>query len=116
MFRVMLAGVVFFQLSSLPDTPVRVSNGIMTGEQFLRSYNAAEQAAYAAGFTNGLLATPFVSTDRGAVDELQQCIIGRTNTQMAEVIRRYINDRPERWNEPLLALGWGAIVASCSKK
>jgi hypothetical protein len=66
------------------------------------------------GFVNGLFVSPLITpAAEVTVGKLKDCIAGRTNTQMAEIMRKYINDSPERWNVQLNLLGLEAIAKSC---
>lgn len=94
--------------------PVTIPDGFLTGETYVRTFSEAQREAYTMGFVNGLLVSPFLATAAETpVSQLNACLKGRTATQLAEIVRRYINDRPERWNEILSVLGWLAIRDSC---
>lgn len=46
---------------------------------------------------------------------ISKCMTGRTDIQTAEIIRKYINDIPERWNKALEVLSYEAIIKSCKE-
>src|SRR5262245_33888047 len=100
MLGAILVGLLI-QSTSVDKDRVFVADGFMTGEQYLK-VTETQRAAYAMGFINGLLASPMMAKDaERPAHELQMCLKEHTNTQIAEIIRRYINDRPQRWHEGL---------------
>jgi hypothetical protein len=63
---------------------------------------------------NGILVSPLIASAADSVAiTVQQCLIGRTPAQMGEIIRRYIEAMPDRWDLPLNILGYEAVMKSC---
>ena len=46
-------------------------------------------------------------------DWFDKCIVGRSDVQLAEIIRRFIDAHPERWHEGLNGLSYFALTESC---
>jgi hypothetical protein len=113
MFAQMIVGLVMLQIVAHND-PVSVPNGFLTGEHFVKEFDSHEQAAYAIGFINGILVSPLITpTAQSVASNVQQCLIGRTNTQITEIIRAYIEAMPERLDLPLNILSYEALMKSC---
>ena len=91
---------------------VRIHNGFMTGAEFLEQPEGY-QRGYAAGFLNGLLISPFAGGSERCVSHYGQCLESTTDAQLAAVIRRWLNENPERWHEGSHIASWLAIRRMC---
>jgi hypothetical protein len=113
MFGQIIIGFVLLQIVAHTD-PVSVPNGFLTGEDFIKEFDSREQSAYAIGFVNGILVSPLITPAAQTVaSNVQQCLIGRTNSQITEIIRGYIEAMPERRDLPLNILSYEALMKSC---
>ncbi len=103
--------VLFAQNTAL----IYVPGGFMTGQEYL-DLSAQSRAAYAAGFFNGLTVASGVIKDLpGKVDPawLGDCGKGMSDKQVAEIIRKHIQDQPSEWHHPLNMLGLTAMLDAC---
>jgi hypothetical protein len=103
--------VLFAQNTDL----IYVPRGFMTGQEYL-DLSPQSRAAYAAGFFNGLTVASGVTKDTpGKVDPswLGDCGKGMTDKQVAEIIRKDIQDKPSEWHHPLNMLGLLAMLNAC---
>jgi hypothetical protein len=94
---------------------IYVPGGFMTGQEYL-DLNPQSRAAYAAGFFNGLTVASGVTKDMpGKVDPswLGTCGKGITDKQVAEIIRKDIQDQPSEWHRPLNMLSLTAMLKAC---
>jgi hypothetical protein len=108
-----IVGLLWLQIVAHTD-PVSVPNGLLTGEHYLKEFDSRQQSAYAIGFVNGILVSPLITPAAQAVaSNVQQCLVGRTNTQITEIIRGYIQAVPERWDLPLNILSYEALMKGC---
>jgi hypothetical protein len=63
---------------------------------------------------NGILVSPLITPAAQAVaSNVQQCLVGRTNGKITEIIRGYIEAVPDRWDLPLNILSYEALMKSC---
>jgi hypothetical protein len=113
MFGQMIVGLVLLQIVA-HNGPVSVPNGFLTGEHFLKEFDSHEQSAYAIGFINAILVSPLITPAAQTVaSNVQQCLISRTNTQITEIIRGYLEAMPDRLDLPLNILSYEALMKSC---
>jgi hypothetical protein len=73
------------------------------------------QRAYAAGFVNGLFASLSLGADNSAVSALAHCTEGMSDDEVAEIIGKYIKERPDAWDLELNAESINAIARWCPK-
>jgi hypothetical protein len=89
------------------------SSGFMKGSDYLQ-LGETQRAAYAADFFNGLSVAPLlVKQYYEAVDQLYTCTEGMSARQLAEIIRRRIQDHPTEWHHELNMLGLDAMLNAC---
>jgi hypothetical protein len=109
-------GLSFVLFAQNTDT-IYVPSGFMTGEEYL-GLSPQSRAAYAAGFFNGLTVASGVTKDTpGKVDPswLSDCSKGMTNSQIAEILRKDIRDRPSEWHRGLNMLSLTAMLSACKE-
>jgi hypothetical protein len=90
-------------------------DGFMKGSKYLEM-QPSERAAYAAGFVNGMSVSAMVLNLGSSPREprwLADCIRGMTDRQIAEIIRKDVQDRPAEWHTGLNRLGLNAVVSAC---
>lgn len=93
-----------------------IPSGFSTGEDYVRRFSDIQRAAYTQGFINGLFVSSLMTpAAREETFRISKCMTGRTDIQTAEIIRKYINDIPERWNKALEVLSYEAIIKSCKE-
>jgi hypothetical protein len=114
MIALVVAVMASVPLGSTQDVPI--FGGFATAEEFLK-FPELQRITYAVGFYNGLIIASLVAdADLPKVRKLNDCSAGRSPAQTAEIIRKYIADRPEQWNVPLSVLGYQAIANSCPQQ
>jgi hypothetical protein len=94
---------------------VTIAGGFMRGENYL-ALDPQERAAYAAGFINGMsIAAPVLTTGHspGEPRWITDCTKEMSQRQIAEIIRKSIQDRPAEWHESLNVLGLNAMLSAC---
>jgi len=92
--------------------PVRIQNGFGTGEEWLAAKESAARA-YVRGYINGLFMSAVIGAQESCLDRIAGCIEGKTDRQMAAILRKYLNDHPEEWHLPLAMTTYQALTASC---
>jgi hypothetical protein len=91
---------------------VTIQNGFGTGEEWLAAKEPAARA-YVRGYINGLFMSVVIGADETCLDKIADCIEGKTDRQMAAILRKYLNDHPEEWHLPLAMTTYQALTASC---
>jgi hypothetical protein len=87
--------------------PVSLYNGFGNGEGWLKE-NEAEARGYVRGFVNGMFISLFYKADESCVARSYQCLVGKTDSQLAAILRKYLNDNPDKWDSPLPGLTYTA--------
>ncbi|MER8793953.1 hypothetical protein NKH75_07060 [Mesorhizobium sp. M0984] len=119
--RVLLLAAVFGALAACGPAagcemsgPVGVYNGYGTGADFLLE-GEAEARAYIRGFVNGILVSVFVKADESCVNGVQECLVNKTDFQLAAILRKYLNNDPKIWDQRLNGLTFTALLYPCLK-
>jgi hypothetical protein len=101
---------------SLEGAPVTVTTGFGTGQQFLE-WESSLQEFYAIGAINGILLAPLAmgQSDIKQLDWFIKFTKGMTNKQAAAIIRKYLNDHPELWNQTLNIVTYNAFRTAYNK-
>ena len=86
--------------------------GYMTGEECYRLPDGVLRH-HMSGFVNGLFIAPFFGAPRECVQPLEQCFVGKTDTQLEAVMRKWLGEHPERWHEACNFLAYAAISEMC---
>ena len=117
MAKLILLSVLMLQLPAPGKGPVVIGSGFHNGETYLKSFNEGERIRYTEGFVNGLLMSAMITpAAQDWAHQLHECIQGRTNSQLAEIIKGYIDADPLRWSEQLNVLSFIAIRDSCGPR
>jgi hypothetical protein len=109
-----------FSISTAQNSAVKPRAGFLNGEKYL-ALAAPERLAYAVGFINGVIVVPQdlkTGTPSSAVAELfpPACLDTMSGAQVAEIIRKYVQDHPENWDQVLSQLSWNALVDACRSR
>jgi len=93
---------------------VYVENGMWKAADFLK-FSQDGQAAFAAGFIDGVLVAPYLGApDRGGLlVSFQQCIVGMNDVQAGAIIEKHVQGHPETWDRPLNTEAWNAMQEAC---
>jgi hypothetical protein len=95
------------------EVTIPIYPGVINGEKFLK-FSEAERTMYTTGLLDGLLSSTLMGKDAADMAaRLSKCLVGKTNSQMAEIIKRYIDKDPARWDLGANVLGFEAIFAAC---
>jgi len=91
---------------------VRVPNAFMTGQGYL-ALSAHEQGTYIMGLVDGIFIGPLFGASEHTVLGLQSCLQERNNIQIAAILSKYIQDRPERWHDGAHMLFYSRMLELC---
>ena len=102
---------------SLAQPIARVPKGFLTVQKYLELGTVA-QGTFAMGFVDGMLMAPMfdASDQNGQYLLLSSCVVPMTPRQIAAIIEKYGKEHPERWDEPVHGLAYGALIRACSAK
>ena len=96
-----------------------VMGGFFKRSEYL-DLNAQQRAAYAAGFVNGMSVAALALNGGGGTSPkepkwLAACTTDMTTTQIAEIMRKDVQDKPAQWHLGMNTLGFNALVDACSQ-
>jgi hypothetical protein len=94
------------------DQFVAVRGGYGTGET-LAAYTDTEMAIFASAFANGVVVAPLLNAPEACVDQAVRCLDGLHDTHLAAILRRYLDDHSEEWDEEAHLLAYRAIFGPC---
>lgn len=91
--------------------------GFVAGHQY-RNLTAPERTAYVAGWADGVLVSALFElpehTEAGTrLAVLSQCLTDLNNSQLEAILLKWLDDRPERWHEPVRTLLYAAMDNVC---
>ena len=99
-------------VAGCPTERVVLPQGFLSGADFLEQPEPY-QRGYAAGFVNGLFISPIAGAWESCVLNYAQCLKDTTDRQLAAVIRRWLEENPDRWHEGSHIASWLAIQRMC---
>jgi len=114
----MRSTVLFFlclTLTAQNTGPFFVLDGMWKGADYLE-LDTPSRPACSTGFFNGMTIAALVLAAGNSSREpkwLVDCAAGMSNDQIAEIIRKDIQDTPAEWHLPLNRLGLNAMVSAC---
>ena len=88
--------------------PVTANPGFLTGEKFLK-LGERDQASYTLGLMDGYLFAPSFGADQKYLRWIIECIKEKTQTQIAAIFRKYLEQNPEEWDKPANMLMFNAL-------
>lgn len=94
------------------DAQAKLYDGFDTGEQWLKVKEPAARA-YVRGYLNGLFMSAIVGAQESCLDRISICIEGKTDQQLAALLRKYLDDHPAERQLPLTTTTYNALTASC---
>jgi hypothetical protein len=115
--RLFLLVVIGLTLCAQSTEYFHVIGGFFKGSEYL-DLNAQQRAAYAAGFVNGMSVAALVLNGGDTPKEpkwLAACVSEMTTTQIAEIMRKDIQDKPAQWHLGMNTLGFNAVVGACGQ-
>jgi hypothetical protein len=91
---------------------VGIHDGFGIAEQWLDAKEPAARA-YVRGYINGLFMSAVIGAKESCLDRIADCTQGKTDRQLAALLRKYLTEHPEEWHLPLAATTYRALTASC---
>ena len=95
-----------------PDEPVMIGNSFLTGED-CHNLPDHELRTFVMGWHAGLMLSPIYGADQECLKPLRLCLEGKTDSQLAAVLRKWLEANPERWHEQCTIAAWVAIGKPC---
>jgi Ssp1 endopeptidase immunity protein Rap1a len=96
--------------------PVRIHNGAVTGEEYLRLEDRARQS-YVMGLIDGIFLAPLLGGSEQRSSKLGTCVegsgVGMTGVQLDAILSKYLKDNPGRWHESAHTSMYSALLAVC---
>lgn len=89
-----------------------VPNPYITGGTYIRMGENG-RAAYVMGLFDGFMAGTLFGASLDRVKAIQDCNVERNNIQLAEILHRYINERPEDWHLGAHILFYNRMLELC---
>lgn len=115
LFFLLVIGQTLFAQST--DRYLHVMGGFLKGSDYL-VWNAQQRAAYAAGFVNGMTVAALVLNEGDSPQEpkwLAACVAEMSDRQIAEIIRKEVQDKPAQWHLGMNTLSFNAMVGACAQ-
>ena len=91
---------------------VTISKGFFTGAE-LNALSDHALAMYAAGYVDALQAATIVGMTERCRRALQTCVTGRTSSDLAAKVRRYLRENPNRWDEQSNGILYNVLFSQC---
>lgn len=95
-----------------PTQPVYVGGGFNRGEDLFHM-SEGELRSTVSGFVNGLMVSTVVGADEGCMRFHENCFSGKTDSQLAAVVRQFLAENPGRWDQPAAILTVAALGGMC---
>ena len=87
---------------------VGIQDGFVRGKEYLE-FSQREQCAYAAGIIDGMLLSPLLGGSKEELKWLDEGILGRSNVEIAAIIKKYLEDNPARRHESLHTIVYSTL-------
>ena len=92
---------------------IHIWSGFLTGNAF-RELALAEKTAYLEGIWDGyVFALSFAGKPPAAVKALFNCIPHLQNEQLLAIVNKYMQERPERWGDPIGLIVYNTVPKEC---
>jgi len=112
-FLPLIALITFITVYANQRT-VKISPGFFTGKDFL-DMTDTEKRAYVTGEINGMLVAPFFGAPEENLNWLKTCTAKMSDEDLAAVLTRFINDRPNQLQSSLNVVTFTAVREACPK-
>jgi hypothetical protein len=89
-----------------------VPKSFITGEGYIHM-DENGRAQYVMGLFDGLMAGTLFGASPARIKAVQGCNVGWSNIQLAEILRKYINERPEDWHLGAHILFYNRMIELC---
>ena len=100
---------------SAVDRKVTVSKAFYTGVE-LNALTDHDLAMYAAGYVDALQAATVIGVTEQCRGALQMCVVGRSSSELAALVRKYLRENPSRLTGQSHALLYNAIFSRCLRE
>lgn len=114
MYRYLLLTLVTLASGSASAQGVEIHHGFATGEDYLKM-SPPEQRAYTMGLVSGMLLAPLFGASKARMTQVETCVTGMSDTQVAAILAKYLKDNPSRWHETPHVPMYAALMESCPK-
>ena len=114
LFALIFLGTQVYADSDVFKGPVSVQMGFITGEDFLK-LSESDKASYSMGIIDGYLSAPIFGANDRYLKWISTCIKGKTNTQIAAILVKYLQDNPGRWDKSVQFLMFEALKKACGE-
>ena len=94
---------------------VPINVGYMTNEE-CRALPTGTLEFYMVGFVNGLYMSPALGAPSECLQSLGGCFVGVSSTQLGAVMRKWLDENPQRWHDPCLFGAYTVIREMCPRK
>jgi hypothetical protein len=103
--RILKIAIIALLLTILPSLStdsnsadkVMINEGFTNGEEYLDLPEHA-QIGYAMGIIDGYLGAPLFNGDDAFISDIPACMSGKTNKQIAAIVRVYLQENPRVWD------------------
>lgn len=89
-----------------------IRDGFTSGEECLQ-LDEISQRLYMRGFIDGLFVSSLVGASEACLSPIAKCLTGVSDSQMAAVLRKWLNTHPEEWHLPCNLVAWRAVEEMC---
>jgi hypothetical protein len=89
-----------------------VGGGYLNGQR-LRQLDDDALGVYAMGYLDALASGSFFGMNEACRSTIDKCTRGKTNVQLAAILRKFLSDNPEHWHEPANMLLYDALLKRC---
>ena len=103
------------EAGSCATEPVSIKFGFLTNEE-CRALPAGTLQFYMAGFLNGLFMSPLLGAPSECLPPFDECFVGVTSTQLEAVMRKWLDENPQRWHDRCQFGAYAAISEMCPRK
>ncbi len=101
-----------------PTSYLRIAHDIEFATEFVDGNDWLEKSEigkimYVSGVIDGLILAVAYDADSTYVDRFVECLGGMTAGQVTAIVRKHLNEHPERWHIPMHFEVYSAITNSC---
>jgi hypothetical protein len=95
-----------------PNGQFAIRTGFLKGEELV-ALPDVRLVDHVMGFVNGVAMATVLGANGSCAEQMYACVRGRSNVQLMAQTRKYLQDNPDRLQEPANGLLWGAIYSPC---
>ena len=92
---------------------INIHSGFVSGNEFIE-YTENQKLGYIMGVFDGLMISPvFCKLKDENYKQLYKCTKNMTNTQIKAIVKKYMEENPSRWDNPMNSLIVEALFEAC---